>query len=341
MKRISGLFLAVVLLLGSTSLSYGAGYTDIKNSNWAYAAIDAMSNKQVISGYPDGSFKPNNTVTYGEFIKMALIAGTGADAGNSSTGHWAMNYYNKALELKYFTNDDIGKFQLGNPITRGDMALIVSAILGNVKIDKYDELQKGITDITYQTEHEYDITKAYATGVLTGYPDNTFKPEKTLTRAESAMVIYRLVDESKRVLPEGKKDQTTTGSSIKVYKTSGLLDMSKLTQDKIITKSANFTDSYELYTDASTWGIKLYRSYDGEDCSFDHTLKGFIYLVKDGAIIDYCQTTPMYDEDGNYIGFQRSTAECDITQADYIMSVPTEAAGDSQLIKIVINPFKK
>ena len=65
-----------------------------------------MSDKVIIKGYPDGSFRPDNTVTYGEFIKMALIAGTGRDEGNSTPGHWASNYYNKALELNYFTEYD-------------------------------------------------------------------------------------------------------------------------------------------------------------------------------------------------------------------------------------------
>jgi hypothetical protein len=148
-------------------------------------------------------------------------------------------------------------------------------------------------------------------------------------------VIYRLVDESKRVLP-GK------GETVKTYPTSGLLDMSKLTPDKIGTKSANFTDKYELYTDASVWGIRMFRSFDGEDGSFNNTLGGFIYLVKDGEIVDRCQTGPMYDDEGiNYLGYQRSIFKYDITKVDYIMAVPTNANDDADLlIKVVVNPFK-
>lgn len=208
MKKTIALMLSLILVISTATAVYGTGYADVKTNNWAYEAINAMSDKTIVKGYPDGSFKPNSTVTYGEFIKMALIAATGEDVGNASKpDHWARNYYNKALELKYFTGHDISQAQLGNQITRGDMALIISAILGDVKIENYDEIQKGISDVTYQTEHEYDITKAYATGVLTGYTDNTFKPDKTLTRAESAMVIYRLVDESKREMPETEKKE--------------------------------------------------------------------------------------------------------------------------------------
>ena len=201
MKKLMTFALATILMLSTVTLSYGAGFTDISSSNWAYEAVNAMSDKTIVKGYPDGTFKPTNTVTYGEFIKMALIAATGEDIGNATSGNWATSYYDKALALGYFTKDDIAKENLNSKITRAHMALIISSILGDVKIDNYDEIQKGIKDISAQSEYEYDITKSYAIGILTGYTDNTFRPERTLTRAESATVIYRLVDESKRITP--------------------------------------------------------------------------------------------------------------------------------------------
>ena len=116
----------------------------------------------------------------------------------------------------------------------------------NIDIKNYDEIQKGITDVTYQTEHEYDITKAYATGILTGYTDNTFKPDETLSRAESATVIYRLVDESKRVLP-GKETETTKTTAERLQgesdsATVNLADSSTstLVLDDLVTNRVNF-----------------------------------------------------------------------------------------------------
>ena len=209
MKKITALALALVLIMAAATSVYAAEYSDVKSSHWAYDSVNAMSDKMIVKGYPDGTFKPSTTVTYGEFIKMALIAATGEDAGNSATGNWAAGYYEKALEIGYFTEYDIEKADLNKKITRAHMALIISAILGDATIDNYDEIQKGITDITAQTEYEYDITKSYTKGILTGYTDDTFRPEKTLTRAESATVIYRLVDESKRVLPGTKTEEPT------------------------------------------------------------------------------------------------------------------------------------
>lgn len=351
MRKTIAAAITAAMILGSAAMVYAAEYTDVKPSNWAYAAVNAMSDKAIIKGYPDGSFKPDSTVTYGEFIKMALIAATGEDAGNAASGNWALNYYNKALELKYFTAYDIDKSQLDQEITRAHMALIVSAILGDVKIDNYDEIQKGIKDISYQTKYEYDITKSYAAGILTGYTDSTFKPEKTLSRAEAATVIYRLVDESKRVLPEGdntaaKPDDGTAVNPGKkdIRQTSEFLDMAKLTPDKLrIPDVLRITDKCEFYTDASVWGIELFgQGFNGKSCAFDSTLGGLVYLVKDKEIVDSGITQPMVDESGNELGFDRSIMHYDIAKADYIISIPTTASTeDGQLIKIVQNPFKK
>ncbi len=348
MKKIIAAAISFMTILASTTPVFSADYTDVKQGNWAFEAVNAMSDRAVVVGYPDGSFKPNKTVTYGEFIKMALIADTGADAGNSGTGHWALNYYNKALELKYFTAGAIGKAQLGDSIPRGDMALIISSVLGELKIENYDEIQEGIKDVTYQTKNEYDITKAYASGVLTGYTDRTFRPDKTLSRAEAAMVIYRLADESKRELPGASANESkSTGGAITseptvTYPTSELLDLSKLTPDKTRAVSVHFTDEYELYTDASVWDMKMFRGWDGEGCAFDHTLRGHIYLIKDGEIADYCMTTPKYDNEGNYLYYQRSISHYDISKADYILCVPSDAKSEvSDHIKAVVNPFKQ
>ncbi len=333
MKRIISIFLTIALTLSMVSAVYGAGYPDIKSNNWAYDAVAAMSDKSIVKGYPDGSFKPGNTVTYGEFIKMALIAGSGLDAGNSSSGHWALNYYNKALELNYFTNYDISKGQLSDPITRSDMALIISAILGDVKIENYDEIQKGIKDITYQTKHEYDITKAYASGILTGYPDSTFQPKKTLTRAESATVIYRLVDESKRELPGVKLPEPVEPEK----KT----DISNVLENyEEIARSWDFisgAETYSIVSDMSQYKVTLHENRgtkwieingnDVRELGF-----GNMYLVKDKNMIKKTDSTAA----GTYDGYSHAE-HIDITTVDYFMFYNTE----TKHITLMPNPYHK
>lgn len=214
-KKLMYLFIYIfifIIPLGGAVVYGSSQYTDISKNSWVYESVTAMINKSIIKGYPDGSFKPDKAVTYGEFIKMALVADTDEDIGNAEAPeNWAKNYYDRALERKYFTEYDIHKTQLSYPIPRGDMALIISSILGDISIEDYNLLQNKIKDINENSRHDYDITKSYAAGVLTGYDDNTFRPDRTLSRAESAVVMHRLVDVNKRMLPFIDKEEDIKG----------------------------------------------------------------------------------------------------------------------------------
>jgi S-layer homology domain. len=326
MKKTVAAIVAVVMVFASAAVAYASGYMDVKPGHWAYDAVNTMSDRSVVIGYPDGTFKPGNTVTYGEFIKMALVADTGEDAGNSKTGNWSLNYYNKALELKYFTQYDIDKANLNKQITRAHMALIISSILGDVKIGNYDEIQKGITDITYKTAYEYDITKAYAMGILTGYTDKTFKPSKTLTRAEAATVIYRLVDESKREYPNGKDG--STGVKEKTIDEMITNLRSFVTTNGHIDDDLAEAETYEIDADYSKYGLELHENRGTKWVSIPENVKndlGRMYLIKDNKAIELMAR---WDDTAGY--------DSDITTMDYIGSLTS----DNHLV-LIANPFKQ
>lgn len=223
MKKITLIILAAFLLFGTITTYAVSRFSDVKESNWAYKAIEAAVNTNVVTGYPDGSYKPNKTISYGEFIKMAYIAGTnGWDPGNAKSGHWATNYFNDALKLGYFTEDDIKASQLNNGITRGDMGLIIGSMISErIDFDKegvefrftvgedrimYDAAAKMaddlLTDIDSNTKHKDMIILSYLNGILTGYSDSTFRPNNTLTRAEAAAVFHRIIDPEQKVTPD-------------------------------------------------------------------------------------------------------------------------------------------
>ena len=109
--------------------------------------------------------------------------------------HWANKYYEASIENEYFTEYDIHKKLLDRPITRTYMALIVSSVLSDVEeYGNHNAILNSIDDVTYKTPKEYHIVRAYGMGILSGYPDKTFRPDGTLTRAEASTVIARLKD---------------------------------------------------------------------------------------------------------------------------------------------------
>ena len=199
MKRILSLLIFMILVLPASSAAETVNFTDINESHWAYRDVANMALEGVVDGYPDGSFRPEEKITYGEFIKMALAAGkvNVLPHDGSSSGHWAKPYYDAGLNMLYYSAYDIKEAALDRLIPRGHMAIIAGSMMGDIKISDYgdyDDIMENIRDVNSRTLYEYEIVKSYATGVLAGYPDRTFRPAEPLTRGEAAAVAARLMN---------------------------------------------------------------------------------------------------------------------------------------------------
>lgn len=177
--------------------------SDISN-HWAKELIALLYDKGIIGGYPDGTFRPNNSITRAEFTKI-FVTSLHEDVGNSSEGHWATNYLNKAIEEGYVLE---GEFDdLNKNITRGEMARMIVRALDEdypENINDYKEQIKDYNDIP--KEYKDFVLKAYVKGIITGYPDGTFKYNQTATRAEASTMIVRLLEPEKREVPELNKE---------------------------------------------------------------------------------------------------------------------------------------
>lgn len=175
------------------------------------------------------------------------------------------------------------------------MALIVSNILGDVKIDNYSDLEARLSDVDSETENDYDIIKAYASGIITGYQDGTFKPEGTLTRAESSTVIYRLTDEEQRVLPTDEQEavEETAAEPKEETFTVGFFGTDKTFEKKWI--KAKLGD----------YGIQKFEVLSNGNVAIFSTIRyDIIRLIIDGKAVGgmgNINGTSYWEEDGCYI----------------------------------------
>lgn len=205
LKKIVPASITLLLVLSQTggAMAEIEPYTDITSSHWAYCNVLDLSEKGILKGYQGTAFQPERNVTCGEFIKMAVIAGTGTDPGIASGKNinWASNYYAAALANGYFNELEIPESCLSSNIPRNKVALIVSSITGNTAIPFPEMLLSDFTDLNQTTEYINEILAAYAAGVVGGYSDGTFRPESSLTRAEAAVIIDRLAEVSLRLFP--------------------------------------------------------------------------------------------------------------------------------------------
>ena len=205
MKRFLSMILIIIILIQPVPIQ-SSGFTDITRSDWYYDNITKLVDMGGFGGYPDGSIRPQQTMTRAEFIKSTLSL-LGYEDLTPTGSHWASGYVAKALKLKLICPDM--SINLNSYITRYDMARISSHILTyqNQEPDEnllaYSQSIKDINKIPATTGEDLKVAvlHSFANGVITGYPDGTFSGTKTLTRAEAASVLLRLTDKSLRVVP--------------------------------------------------------------------------------------------------------------------------------------------
>ncbi len=194
-------------------------FSDVKAGAW-YADITAKASRNgIIAGYTDGTFRPEKKVTYAEFETMIMQEvkyGYKADAHGYS--HWAAPYYYAGIELGIYNENEIWRNKLDLEIVRSDMALIVGRVLERCGITLKSDDSTTVSPFS-DTADKYSLLCAQE-GVLTGYPDGTFRPNKHLTRAEAAAVANALYERAFMQIDELRRSEMSVSiNSIPYFET--------------------------------------------------------------------------------------------------------------------------
>lgn len=131
----------IVLATGEKQTAAGETpvFTDIKG-HWAESYVQTAANAGILNGYPDKTFRPEQTVTYYEMAKI-LVAAKGYTE-DQLEGTWPDNYMNKAAELK-ITADLPETENPAGPALRGETARMIYNAL--YKAQQPEEPEKPIT----------------------------------------------------------------------------------------------------------------------------------------------------------------------------------------------------
>ena len=171
-------------------------FTDTVN-HWAAASIKRMGTLGYIDGMGDGTFRPDGTVTKGQFIKM-VISAMGLPVG-SSAGHWSQAYVNTAeaanILSKYINVSSAAA--LDEPISREEMASVVARAV-EYKNGAATNAASNFTDKDAISAWAVnDVSAASSMSIVTGFEDGSFRPADDATRAQAATMLERLVDSLK------------------------------------------------------------------------------------------------------------------------------------------------
>lgn len=176
----------------------GPSFTDLKTEHWAYNCIVELVKKNIISGYPDGTFKPELDISRAEFISI-LARAMGLLVENPSTSTfndvpanaWYLGYIESAYKADLIKGDGNGEFDPDAQITRQEIATILIRAMG-----KKDLAASCSGDKTkFNDDHSISlwargfVMVASQEGIIGGYTDNTFRPDNNATRAEASAMI--------------------------------------------------------------------------------------------------------------------------------------------------------
>ena len=181
-------------------------FTDVPANHWAYEELLALHQRGVISGYGDGTLRPDAVVLRGEFAKMMVLSLDLSLAKAASptfldvpTDHWTFRYVETArLYLTGFRTSLGDYFRPLQAAVREDMAVALVNALGYASEAEDEEILESFADkASISTNLRKYVAVAVERGVMEGYPDEgagrTFKPMASLTRAEAAVLLYRVV----------------------------------------------------------------------------------------------------------------------------------------------------
>ena len=171
-------------------------FTDVEVNSWYEKATIRLSDEGIIKGFPDSTFRPFTDLNGDQFITMVLRSVLNEDI-KSDEGYWASGSINRAIELGLISEGDYR-----NPISREEMsAIIIKAleIKGEEIPSDVSKIENVVKDSDLFTDsNDIPAYQCYEMGIITGYPDYTFGPQNTLTRAEASTVILRLIDKDAR-----------------------------------------------------------------------------------------------------------------------------------------------
>ncbi len=259
-------------------------FLDVPATKHFAEAVNELAERNIIGGYPDGTFKPGNSITRGQaaaiIAKMTKLDTTNVKGPKFKDVTTANGYYKAiaALAEKGVINGyGDGRFGPNDPITR---AQIASIIIKAFELPLYEEPKdidpkKNFKDIHWKSSHRAGIYSMYQLNLTTGTTPTTYSPNESVTRGQAAKLLKAAEDVKRDILtlyPTDYKWQDFTYEVNKREQTSDVFDIiasAKIKQKspynkiQIVPKKEGkgILHIRGNYQDDSTVGVGKYKIY--------------------------------------------------------------------------------
>jgi hypothetical protein len=214
------MILAVLLVFGCTSFpvaAWGATFSDLAPSDWGYQEVLSLTDQKIISGYPDGTFRPQAQITRAEFCKLIVkTVPRGLDPKypakptfpDVNQNHWAYGYVEAVAARGWVNGFPDGNFRPEQSITKAEVLKILvvatsrplqttipSPYMDSESTDWWAPYVSTAVGFAWigAPDPGLVVELRKSTGVsssqLIGYQ---LEPKKPATRVQTAVLLYRL-----------------------------------------------------------------------------------------------------------------------------------------------------
>ncbi len=168
-----------------------------QNGHWAEQDITKLSSYGIISGYQDGTFKPNNNLTRAELVTIInrMLNNTTQNTRyipDINSKSWYYAEIRKGIDSGFIEGDKEGNVRPDSLITREEAIVMLQRALVPTNSELIVTGYSDFDTISPWAKDAFStfITKKY----ISGYNDNTLKPKSNITRAEVVKIITRMWD---------------------------------------------------------------------------------------------------------------------------------------------------
>lgn len=200
--RKMGMIIAFIMMCAMilNPIATAQEFSDLRPDYWCYNKIVDFEERGYVTGYDDGEFKPDRTITRAEYVTIVNnFFGYATSAENTtkfldvSEDDWFAPYVSEAVERGYISGYPDGTFRPYEPIRRQEATVILSKILNiadeDYPVDHEDGLAQyddggEVEDWAYKAVHSYSVYN-----FINGYEDNTIRLFRDVTRAETVQLL--------------------------------------------------------------------------------------------------------------------------------------------------------
>lgn len=225
MKKIIALLLMIVMLMTTVISAFASDNFNDISGHWAESDIEKAFASGIVNGDGDGSFRPDDTITRAEYVKMFIamvsdVFDMEIPSGYGNGSHWVEDYYIFGLQTGAIAIDEestvktaFGEISPGvmdsesadMNIERWEMAFMTSnMVLYAMQYDAYvDGNEHAFSDMnfinTYPDSVRIGIELCAAIGIIKGDENGAFSPADCGTRAETVVIVNRMKDVLEKV----------------------------------------------------------------------------------------------------------------------------------------------